>query len=315
MKKEYLILIAIILLLSAYLLFYNKETDHTVLPQISKIEAQNITGLDIERKSGVISLVKKDGNWFIKDINRKADTRSVENMLDSLAKLKVSALVSTNKDLNRYELDDAKKIHVSVIQGQKTIFEFSMGKTAPSYNHTFVMLANDDNIYHANGSFRTYFEKSTADLRDKKVMEFKEKSLKSFTINRKGKTATFISEQKENDDKEKEPVITWSQKSSKSIDKEAVTSLVSALSFVECEQYLEPKEKKQLEESKPDCVISLENDQKIQLKLYARPDDDEKTSGISSMSEDAFVLSKFTSKEILANINTLLDIKEKEPEQ
>ncbi|MBU8848113.1 MAG: DUF4340 domain-containing protein [Desulfobacterales bacterium] len=176
MKKEYLILIALILILGAYLLFHKENKDNYILPEIVKIDVSKITGLIIDKKEGLIEFTKKEGNWTLTDQECPADSPSVENMLDTLKTFKLSALVSEKDDLKRYELDDGKRIRVKVMKSRETLFEFTMGKTAPTFNHTFVMLKNDKNIYHANGSFRSYFDKSVEDFKEKKIVVPKEGS-------------------------------------------------------------------------------------------------------------------------------------------
>jgi len=170
MKKEYLILIALILILGAYLLFHKENKDNTILPEIIKIDISKITGLVIDKKEGPIKFTKKEGGWVLTDKEYPADSPSVENMLDTLKKLKLSALVSQKGDLKKYELDNENHIKVKAVNGQETLFEFTMGKTAPTFNHTFVMLTNDKNVYHANGSFRSYFDKSVEDFKEKKIV-------------------------------------------------------------------------------------------------------------------------------------------------
>ena len=202
MKKEYLILIAVILLLSGYLLFHEENTDNFPLPAIAAITPDQVTGLDITGRDGTIELVKKDKTWQIKAIDRPADNTAVENMLDALRDLKISALVSQSKDVKRYELDPDRQIRVTVKKGEKPVLAFAMGKTAPTFNHTFVMIEEDPNIYHAKGSFRTYFDKSIPELRDKNVMTFTEKAVTSFTIEKDGLSRTFTDVEKENKDQE-----------------------------------------------------------------------------------------------------------------
>nr|NJM04279.1 DUF4340 domain-containing protein [Desulfobacula sp.] len=177
MKKEYLILIALILLFSAYLFLHKENRDHYTLPEIDKIDTSELTGLALERKEGPLGFTRKDKQWVLTDKEYPADQASVDGMLDVLKTLKLSALVSEKQDLKRYELDEDHRILVKALKGEKSVFEFALGKTAPSQNHTFVMLKDDKNVYHAGGNLKTHFDKTLEDFRDKKVMEFQEASL------------------------------------------------------------------------------------------------------------------------------------------
>ena len=309
MKKEYLILIALILILGAYLLFHQENKDNYKLPEIAKIDISKITGLVLDKKEGSIKFIKKGGTWVLTDKEYLADSSSVENMLDTLKTLKLSALVSEKGDLKRYELDDEKHIRVKVMKGQEIVFQFSMGKTAPTFNHTFVKLTNDNNIYHANGSFRSYFDKTENDFRDKKVLEFKEESIKRFFIEKDGVSKTLISKEEKKD--KEEVSIVWTAGDGTSADKEMVSNFLSSVSFLECEKYLDSSTKNELEKKNPLCKIRLENEKNIYLTLF-KTDKEGIFKGISSMNEYAFVLSQFNGKEIVSAVEKLLGITKKE---
>ena len=309
MKKEYLILIVLILILGAYLLFHKDNKDNTILPEIARIDIAKITGLIIDKKQGSIEFTKKEKKWVLTDKEYLADSSSVENMLDTLKTIKLSTLVSQKGDLKRYELDDEKYIRVKVLDGAKTIFEFTMGKTAPTFNHTFVMLTDNKDIYHANGSFRSYFDKTMDDFRDKKVLNFKKESIKQFTVEKAGLSRTLISKETKKEDKE--ALLTWSSEDGTSADKEVISSLLSSVSFLECEKYLDSSTKNDLKKETPLCKIHLENGSNIELMLF-EIDKQDNLMGISSMNGYVFELSQFNGKEIISNIEKLLGITKEE---
>lgn len=310
MKKEYLILIALIFILSAYLFLHKENKDNYTLPAIKKIDISEITGFILNKKQGPIKFIKKEKTWTLTDKEYPADPSSVESILDTIKTLKLSALVSQKQDLKRYELDDENRIQVKVMKGPSAIFEFTMGKTAPTFNHTFVMISDDNNIYHANGSFRSNFDKTVEDFRDKKVLEFKQAAIKRFTIEKDGLSRTLISKE-EKKDKEKSS-ITWSSEDGTLVDNKVVSTLLSSLSFLECETYLESLSKNEVEKEKQLCKIHLENETGIELILF-KTDKEDGISGISSMNRDVFALSAFNGKEIVSNIEKILGIfKEKD---
>lgn len=312
MKKEYLILVALILVFSAYLLFHKENRDHTTLPEIKKIDVSKITGVIIDKKPGPLQFTKKDKTWTLTDKKYPADAPAVKNMLDTFKTLKLSALVSQKGDLGRYDLDKEKKIQVKLLEGEKTVFEFSIGKTAPTFNHTFVMLSDNQNIYHANGSFRSNFDKTADDFRDKKVLEFKKASIKKITLEKEGVSRTLTAIEPKTKNQKKEDIsVTWRSDDGTVADKKQVSDLLSALSFMECETYLTPGAENELEKKDPLCNIHLENGKNITLTLF-KGDKDGPFSGKSSMSSYAFAVSPFNGKEIVSTIDTLLGIQKKE---
>jgi hypothetical protein len=335
MKKEYLILLALILILSAYLMFHKENKDNYTLPQIAKIDTQKITGLTIYKdgkKDEPIIFTKTQDKWIFTDKEYIADSYQIENMLDTFKKFRLTALVSQKDDLKRYELDDEKSIRVKVQKNAETIFEFTMGKTAPTFNHTFVMLENNKNVYHANGSFRSYFENSIDDFRDKSVMEFKEESIKQIIVEMDGLSKTLIAKDetqkketpegdtpKESTPKEDTPkenisgketdnqeiITSWIAKDGTMIDKEAVSNILSSTASLNCENFLEDADKKELENTKPLCTIKLADNENYTLTLFKKPSQ-ENYSGISSMNKYAFEISKFNGDQIISSIEKLL---------
>ncbi|MBT3176071.1 MAG: DUF4340 domain-containing protein [Desulfobacula sp.] len=306
MKKEYLILVALIMILCAYLLFHKENKNNYVLPEITKIDITKITGLIIEKKGNPVEFIKKEKAWVVSDKKYPAESSSIEKMLDTLKKFKLSALVSEKEDLKRYDLDDENLILVKAMNGQKKVFEFTMGKTAPSFNHTFIRLTADKNIYHANGNFRSYFDKTLEDFRDKKVVEFKKNSINQIFIEKQGLSKTLVSRKGK-----KAGSINWRYDDGASADKEIISNLLSAVSFLKCEKYLSDNTKTKFEKEKPLYKIHLKNKGDINLSLF-KTDSQDNLIGISSMNEYAFELSQFNAKEIQSNIEKLLGIVKKE---
>ena len=309
MKKEYLILIALILLFSAYLFLHKENKDHYTLPEINKIDTSQLTGLVLEKKEGPLLFTRKDKQWVLTDKAYPADQASVDGMLDALKTLKLSALVSEKQDLKRYELDDEHRILIKALKGEDPVFEFTLGKTAPTQNHTFVMLKEDKNIYHAGGNLKSHFDKTVEDFRDKKVLEFKEASLKRILLEKDGKSKTLVpreEKKEEKEDKEK-TAVAWTPEDGTPIDHQAVSALLSTLSFLKCQQYPDSPAKAELEKNKPFCKIILENETRLELMLF-KGDQEEQVYGISSMNGYAFELSRFSGKEIFSNIDKLMGI-------
>lgn len=309
MKKEYLILIVLILCVSAYLFLHKDNKDNYTLPEIKKIDTTQVTALILEKKDGVIKFTRKDKQWFLTDKEFPADSALVESMLDALKTLKLSALVSEKQDLRRYELDDDTHIIVKALKNNDLLFELTVGKTAPTMNHSFVMLRNDKNVYHAGGNLKSHFNRTVEDFRDKKILEFKDASVKKLTIEKDNITKTLISkeEKKENE----KPASVWSLEDGTPADQQAASSLISTLAFLKCQKYLDSPAKSDLEKNRPVCKIILETESRLELTLY-KADKEDTLFGISSMNNYSFELSRFSGKEIVSKTETLLGIKKEE---
>ncbi|MEE9497174.1 MAG: DUF4340 domain-containing protein, partial [Desulfobacterales bacterium] len=86
-KKEYIILVLIILALSAYL--FMRRTNRTLyeLPEIPQVAQQEITRLQITKGKTNIVLNKKDEKWYIAPAEYPTDADKVKDMLNALANL------------------------------------------------------------------------------------------------------------------------------------------------------------------------------------------------------------------------------------
>ena len=177
MKKEYLILIAIIIFTGSYLFLHKENQANYQLPEIKAINAAKITGIIIKKEQETIKFTKKNESWVLTDDEFPADSGSVQDMFDTFKTFKLTALVSQKSDLQRYELDEKKSIHVKLLEKETMVFEFTIGKQAPSFNHTFLMTGSDKNIYHAKGSFRADFNKTVDEFKEKPEKENSESKI------------------------------------------------------------------------------------------------------------------------------------------
>ena len=327
MKKEYLILIAIILILGAYLFLHQENRDNYALPVTQKIEASQISRINLFSQKETIEFRKKADHWVINKEEYAASSSDIQNMIDTIATFKLTALVSETGEKRRYELDDEHHVRVNVFKGDQSIFEFSMGKTAPTFNHTFVMLKDDKNIYHANGSFKSNFDKDMDDFRDKKVLEFKKESIQKFSVEKDGLSKTFVAENqtahtqaantaetKKTESAEETREVSWRSTDDSLVDPKTITELLSSISSLECETYSYEITKTELNTHPPLCTISLENPDKLRLEIFKKGDGDP-LFGISSMNNDAFLLSAYGGQEIITKIEALLGIEKEEPEK
>ena len=304
MRREYLVLLLIIVLSGAYLLLRQDNREHYALPEIKQIDSTEISELLIEKNQKSIKLSKQDKQWFVTDKAYPADKSAVDDMLSTLKNFKISLLVSQNKDLHRYELGPESRIDVKALKDGKPVFEFSLGKTAPSHNHTYIMLKEDKNIYQADGNFRTRFDKTVQDFRDKKVMGFPKDSIQQIILNKEKKTKTLTRTEQQAKKNEK-PAIAWASDDGEPVDRKALDGLLSDLSFLKCQKFLEDISKKELEKQKPLCRITLKNGTDMSLSFFADEENEEEMKALSSMSPYVFELSRLNGKEIVDNVDTL----------
>ncbi|MEE9418311.1 MAG: DUF4340 domain-containing protein [Desulfatiglandaceae bacterium] len=321
-KKEYILLVLIILALSIYL--YLRSPDRTLyqVPEVPDVVGEDITEIEITRPGGVtISLKKKDDRWFIKPQGFLADTAKVQGMVDHMKEITLTALVSEAKDYNRYELGDDQKITVKARIGDKLTRNFDVGKVAPSYRHTFVKLADDAKVYHARGNFRSNFDQTVEGLRDKKVLSFDKKEISKIRISKaqkelllERKEVPVEADSSQEADKEKKPDVkketVWVNPEGKKGDKSKVSSLLKTLSGLECKRYIGDRKRDDFKD--PIYTVRLKGHQEYTLSIFAKKDKDSKNyPAVSSQNDYPFELADYQANKIMIDPEEML----KNPEQ
>lgn len=316
LKKEYIILSAIIIALSLYLIMHHTKTMHYQLPDLPTIAKKDISKLEITKSGKTILLNKKDNTWYVGPKEYPADAEKVEEMLDVIEKLTITTLISEAKSFDRYDLNNDKKITVKTWAKDTPKLEFEIGKTASSYRHTFVKLAGDDRVYHARGNFRDKFDQTIDTLRDMTVLSFEQSDIQQIQITR-GKETIIVGQKqipvkvsitKESETKgTKAPKteLVWQTADGKKVDEASLQSLLSSLSRLKCEKYIDNQRKEDFKS--PLYVIKLKGVQEYTLSIFDKTNKKAKNHpAISSENDYPFILSDWQVDNIQKKINEML---------
>ena len=293
LRKEYIVLFIVIVVLILYLVLHGTDRTHYQLPEISEIPKNKIIQLEINRPGTQIVLNKKDNAWYIGPEAYPAELEKVKDMLTVIEKLTVTALVSESESYIRYDLNNAKKINVKAWEGKRLAREFDIGKSASTFRHTFIRLKEDPNVYHARENFRLKFSQTTAGLRDKTVMSFDQADIRQIDIS-KDRDVTVITQtesaKKENEQAEKKEIV-WQTTEGRILDKPKINQLLSALSDLECETYIDDKSKADFQG--PNYVIKLKGGIEYILSIFPKIDEKAKNyPAVSSENNYPFLLSE-----------------------
>jgi hypothetical protein len=313
-KKEYVFLGVIIVVLAAYLVFHNSNHSRYALPQTPRLDEKEISRIDINTGSDKVILTRKAADWFTGEKNFPADAAKVAPMLTAIADLRLTALVSEAKVYERYDLSEGKKITVTAFAGEKEVRRFDIGKVADTYQHTFVMLPNDSNVYHALKNLRRVFEVTTNTLRQMTVMAVTPENIKEIRLESAGKTGTFtrnevpvpVKQEKSGEDKKADPAIApeppktepqtpetktvtvWQNAAGEKADSETVKRLLSQFVTLSCESYINDKKKEDL--TAPDHTVTLVSDKPHTLSVFRKMESDDGYPAVSSENGYPFIL-------------------------
>jgi len=319
LKKEYVILAAILVALILYLALHRSNRTHYQLPELSQVSGKDISKLEITTAGNSIIFNKKDDTWHIEPKGYRADSTKIKNILNVIEKLKLTALVSESKNYVRYDLRNDKNIHVKAWQGETLLREFDLGKAAPTFKHTFVKLPDDPNVYHARGDFRRTFDRSVDDYRDKTVLSYAQNTIQGITLAHEKKTISLSRKEipetpPEKKDapaaKELKTKTVWEDTKGQEVAPSKISSLLSFLNSLECERYLDDLKKEDLKN--PIYTLILKGEKEYSLLVFPKKDKNAKNySAISSENESPFSLSDTQVDTIKSKLGEILKVKEK----
>jgi hypothetical protein len=305
-KKEYIILAAIILALALYLYFHEGQRILYQLPVLPKVSAKDISKIEIEKADGKIILKKKGDAWYIAPQDHPADPDKIKGISTTLEKLGLTAMVSEAKNYKRYDLSPDKRIRVSAWTEDTLGREFDIGKAVPSSRHTFIRLSGDDRIYHARDDFRNKFNRSAGEFRDKTVLAFDTTAIQEISLTRAQQVLVFRRTQvplekdaaSDKDQTQLKAEMIWQSEDGRKGDETRLNRLLSTLSNLSCDSYIDDRQKEDF--SSPTYSISLKGDREYSLKIFSKiKEDGDNYPAVSSENNYPFLLPEWKAKDVM----------------
>lgn len=308
-KKELIILVLIIAAAVGYLLF--RQTDRLTykLPQVAKLDTADIVKVAVKGPSGDLLLEKKADKWQLMPQGYIPDPKKVDDILDTISTLMVTTVVAEKSSDARYDLGPGQRIEVTAWDSNGIVRQFSLGKAADTFRHTFVKLPEDNRIFHAKDNFRDRFDLSVAAFRDKQVMTFDPDPITSMTVTRNDQTFDWVSiedNSSHDTDKKVSSEKRWQTTDQKEMDHAKINKLLRTLSALRCQSYLENGDPAV---SNPAVwAIELqESSGNHRFTLYSEvtQNEDKFWPATSSMVSDPFLLSEWQAKEFMEIMDQL----------
>ena len=315
-RKEYIILIVVILALSLYLFLRKQDRTHYKVPELPSIAQPEISKIEISKKGTAITLSKKGNIWRIAPQGYPADAGKAESMLDTIEKLTLTVLVSESKNYTRYDLGGDQKLTVKAWTGDTLKRDVAIGKVAPSHRHTFVQIGGDHRVYHATGNFRGVFDLTLDNLRDKTVLKFEKTEIQEVQVSKGRESVVFGRKQVPVEIKLDQEAETssppaaktdtlWETAEGQRADEAKLDRLITTLSNLRCAKYVDGRKKEEFTE--PVYTVQLRGMQEYSLSIFDRLDKDAKAyPAISSVNDYPFLLQEQQANDIMKDPEGLL---------
>jgi hypothetical protein len=321
LKKEYLILVAVIIGLILYLALRDTDRARYELPKLSEIPEKLVSRLEIGKAGQSIVLKKEGDKWYIEPKAYPADSSKVQKMMKTIDKLTLTALISESKNYIRYDLNEDKKIAVKAWMGNTLGRDFDIGKPAATCQHTFIKLAGDPNVYHARGDFRREFDQTVNQLRDMTVLTFDPADIQEIVLLR-GKDSVIVSQKEipaagveQKNAAGSSPQVSgmdkvWVTGGGKQVEASELKRLLAALSGMKCEEYIADRKKDDFKD--PVYNFVLKGSTEHSLSIFDRNGKDELLyPAISSENDYPFLMSEYQVNNLKKSLEELTGKKEK----
>ena len=324
LKKEYLILLLIIVALSIYLVTRSQDQTHYALPQPAQVDSQKINRLVITKGDRPIELNKKDDQWYVGPKAYLADSIKVRNMVKAVVDLTFTDLISESGNYERYDLTDAQKVNVKAFINNEVVRNFDIGKAAPTNQHTFARLADDPKVYDARGLLNTTFGHTADDLRDLTVLAFEKGDISDLVVEEGTQSLSLAKKEVTPEEKtqpagegkpaeQKEagakPQPQWQDPQGKAVDQPTVERLLSDFSKFTCKQYLADNAAEDLKTKAPIWTLTFKSEKQTYTLSVFEKANAEATEypALSSTQPYAFTIAKSKAEAIEKQMDKLLN--------
>lgn len=314
-KKEFIILGVILIILIGYLVFQNlvKKT-HFKLPDIEKIEEADLKKIILEKPDETMTFEKENEKWYITPQKYPVDKTRIDDIVTIITEFTITDLVSESRNYVLYELDDDQKINIQAYSTDgEILLNVDVGKSADTYNHTFVKLHDNPNVYYAKENFKHDVNKKLDELRDKAVMSFEKDKIYSITLNNT-KEELILNKEMENagvniqdgnaaENPDAAPKEIWKSHLGQKIKEDEINTILDTLKELKCDYYIEGKKKTDFET--PIFTLLAKGTKDYMISIFEK--EDNKYPAFTSENDYPFLLPGWKTERFMKEYSDLFD--------
>ena len=170
-----------------------KKPPADATPKILSIPEDQFTQIDLIKKAGdATELSKAGGQWkIVKPKPLGADQDSVNSLVTSLSSLASDRLIEDKaSDLSSYGLN-APAEQVKITRKDGKVQTLLIGDDTPTGSGAFAKVEGDPRVFTIASYAKSSLDKTSKDLRDKRLLTFNSDKLTRVDLNAKGQTIEF----------------------------------------------------------------------------------------------------------------------------
>lgn len=299
-KRKIILLTACVLLLGIYIAQLASSLRSSVKNKTLGADPDKLT---IENASAVIELAKSDDGWTVGERRYKADTNTVDALVNAVKNIRVlDTVAQAGSDAvdERYEIDKTNAIVVKAYKGNELVRTLTIGKASSTGSQSYLTLDGKKDICLVSGTFRDTFKKDVAALRSKVVYAVDTSDLTAVS---ESMGSTMLSIVKSGD-----PAVWTGSEGATSVDAEKAASWAASLTRLNADSWLD--DDFVLPAASESVTVITAGGNAITVSVYKEGDGDEaKYYGTCSETPYKFSLSRYSAGKYL---KTAADISAKQ---
>lgn len=295
---RYALPLAAITALTLYVVARRDDRLHYELPTLPPMEVAAVDRVEIKRGETLITIQRSDQGWLIEGPRYAAEPTIINNMVRVAANLTLTDLIAREPTYRRYGLGNAEGITATFREGARTLRVLKIGKRAPTYSHTFVMIGDDPRVYQAVGDLTRAFTAQEQALRDRTILQFETDEISAITVTTSN--GTFELQRQLPLTPDASP--TWTNASGAAHDATAIAAALNQLAGMQATRFTD-----QAPKSLPLLEIELHGIEESRHRLTIYPKTANAHVATSSDADGPFVLLPVILMDVLATFSTETD--------
>ena len=143
-------------------------------PLFPNFDKEQVAKIEIVATDGTTTLAKQDNEWVVASMDDyPADSEGVTQLLTKVGELKNTRRVSNNPEKqSEFEVDSSGVEAKLMDANDQVLAHLFAGKMTSGFLSSYVRVADSNDVYEAQGSLQSVFNKGTRTWKDRTIFDF-----------------------------------------------------------------------------------------------------------------------------------------------
>ena len=174
-----------------YFVELGRDPDASISERVVDFDPDSTTKIELEHPGRRVVLERRESQWTMTEpVEALADQRNVANLLDAVAGAEISRTLDDIENLPRFGLD-VPSATIRLFDKDQERTTLKLGKSTPVGGSVYVQRNDDTSVLLTSSSLVARIDQKAADLRDKTILSFDDRAVRSLTVRNPDGTVTI----------------------------------------------------------------------------------------------------------------------------